>query len=70
MATRLKFGMIAGFVGFVIGCGVAAMLRKEVDFPRYIVVASTVTFAACGIVAKKKWVEEVVGFFVIRGGGL
>jgi len=63
--------MIAGFFGLVIGCGMAAVLKKkEDDFPRFIVVASTVAFAACGIVAKKKWAEEVVGFFVIKGGGL
>lgn len=67
MATRLKFAVLAGVAGLLLGSISAAVLKQEGEaFPSYIVAACAGTFALSGAIAKKEWAEDVIGFFVSK----
>lgn len=67
MATRLKFAVLAGGAD-ILFCLIAAAVLKTADeaFPTYIVVACAGTFAVGGAIAKKLWVQDVIGFFISK----
>ena len=64
MTARLKFTLIAGFVGLVIGSVAGwALKEKGGSFPAYLPIAFTAIFALCGFCSKKEWAEAVFDFF-------
>jgi ABC-type Mn2+/Zn2+ transport system permease subunit len=63
MKERLLFAFVAGLVGCLVGSALAFVIQKEVEpFPAHIVLATTVIFAVCGGLAKRKWVDAVWEF--------
>lgn len=67
MITRLKFAAIAGIVGLVLGCILAAIIKKDGEaFPIYVIIACSATFALCGAIAKKEWMIDAITFFITK----
>ncbi len=63
MKERLMFAFIAGLVGCIVGSALAFVIQKEAEpFPAYVVLATTVIFAACGGFARRKWLDAVWDF--------
>lgn len=64
MTTRLKFALIAGLVGLVLGVITAWFVwRQGESFPAYIIIPFLVLFSFCGFFMKKDWIYEVLEFF-------
>jgi di/tricarboxylate transporter len=64
MATRLKFGLLTGFVGLLVGAFAAWVLQEEGKaFPVYVVVPFVVLFALAGVISKRDWIDFVFDFF-------
>ena len=64
MPTRLKFAVITGLVGLVIGAIVAVVVQGDGEtVPVFVVVPFVSLFALCGAFAKKEWADSVLEFF-------